>query len=130
VLLLNVPVHGAGGLRPQIALLPIKFHGCDRVITDVATIADPATNPVNRVLSVNQLRHDSTGISFLTIIASIGKRVVMGGKKQKTENREIWRVSMPNELGQRAKLVAQSERRTLSSLLRCALEKYIEKKGD
>jgi len=57
-----------------------------------------------------------------------GKRVVMGGKKQKTENRESWRVSIPNELGQRAKLVAQSERRTLSNLLRYALEKYIEKK--
>jgi len=98
------------------------------VIADVATIANPATNHLNRVLSVNQLRHDSTGISFLTIIASIGKNVGMRGTKQKIENRESWRVSIPAGLAKKAKLVAKSETRTFSNLLKRALEKYVEER--
>jgi len=56
-----------------------------------------------------------------------GKRVAMRGKKQKTENREIWRVSMPGDLAEKAKILAKAETRTISNILRHALKQYLEK---
>lgn len=51
----------------------------------------------------------------------------MRGKKQKTENREIWRVSMPGDLAEKAKIIAKAETRTISNILRHALKQYLEK---
>ncbi len=53
--------------------------------------------------------------------------MVVGGKKQKTENREIWRVSMPPDLAEKAKILAKAETRTISNILRHALKQYLEK---
>ncbi len=52
----------------------------------------------------------------------------MRAQKQKPANRQSWRVSMPDELAEKARILAKAETRTRSNLLRYALEKYIEKK--